>query len=300
MAVARLQLPANKPGIGPAPTKNEWHIAVVGYPLWLWADGATQVGFGAVERHGGGRRRRVGDRSAGGSGTVFQGRSDPRNSGGGRVSSSSSVDVAMSRPPPSPRRTRRRIRPRGRRSSCVGVCGASSGPATDANERVGERVDDPVVGRHVVGSVGEQLGDGALGHVGQTAPSAIDDSARNRTKPDSPVVRSAEYVGPQRPGDGERPVGSRRLPVDVGVVGDDLFRGGQVQVVPEGEVLPRGPSPTAPLSSRYAASESSGRSSERADDRVVQERRNGHARPACTGSAALLARPGRAGRAGRQ
>ena len=44
MAVAQLQLPANEPGIGPAPAKNEWHMAVVGYPLWLWADGATHVG----------------------------------------------------------------------------------------------------------------------------------------------------------------------------------------------------------------------------------------------------------------
>ena len=44
MAVAQLQLPANAPGIGPDPAKNEWHMAVVGYPLWLWADGNTHVG----------------------------------------------------------------------------------------------------------------------------------------------------------------------------------------------------------------------------------------------------------------
>lgn len=44
MAVARLQLPVNAPGIGPDPDKNEWKIAAVGYPLWLWADGPTQLG----------------------------------------------------------------------------------------------------------------------------------------------------------------------------------------------------------------------------------------------------------------
>lgn len=44
MAVARLQLPVNAPGIGPDPDKNEWKMAAVGYPLWLWADGPTQLG----------------------------------------------------------------------------------------------------------------------------------------------------------------------------------------------------------------------------------------------------------------
>ncbi len=44
MAVAQLHLPANAPGIGPDPDRNEWHMAAVGYPLWLWADGPTHVG----------------------------------------------------------------------------------------------------------------------------------------------------------------------------------------------------------------------------------------------------------------
>jgi hypothetical protein len=44
LAVARLQLPRVVPGIGPSPKLNEWDMAVVGYPLWLWADGPTRVG----------------------------------------------------------------------------------------------------------------------------------------------------------------------------------------------------------------------------------------------------------------
>lgn len=44
MAVAELTLPTVSPGIGPSPDINPWHIAVVGYPLWLWADGPTHVG----------------------------------------------------------------------------------------------------------------------------------------------------------------------------------------------------------------------------------------------------------------
>ncbi|WP_344804393.1 hypothetical protein [Microlunatus ginsengisoli] len=44
MAVAELQLPAVKPGIGPDPSINRWKMAAVGYPLWLWADGPTHVG----------------------------------------------------------------------------------------------------------------------------------------------------------------------------------------------------------------------------------------------------------------
>ena len=44
IAVARLQLPKIAPGIGPSPELNPWKMAAVGYPLWLWADGATQVG----------------------------------------------------------------------------------------------------------------------------------------------------------------------------------------------------------------------------------------------------------------
>lgn len=38
-AMARLKLTAPTPGIGPPPSINEWKMAAVGYPLWLWADG---------------------------------------------------------------------------------------------------------------------------------------------------------------------------------------------------------------------------------------------------------------------
>ena len=44
MALAQLQLPTVAPGIGPNPDKNEWKMAAVGFPLWLWADGDTNVG----------------------------------------------------------------------------------------------------------------------------------------------------------------------------------------------------------------------------------------------------------------
>lgn len=41
--VVRLQLPTPTPRIGPDPDANEWHMAVVGYPLWLWTDGPRTV-----------------------------------------------------------------------------------------------------------------------------------------------------------------------------------------------------------------------------------------------------------------
>jgi hypothetical protein len=44
IAVARLQLPINTPGIGPDPDKNEWKMAAIGYPLWPWAEGLTHIG----------------------------------------------------------------------------------------------------------------------------------------------------------------------------------------------------------------------------------------------------------------
>lgn len=44
IAVARLRLPTVAPGIGPSPDLNRWKMAAVGYPLWLWADGRTNVG----------------------------------------------------------------------------------------------------------------------------------------------------------------------------------------------------------------------------------------------------------------
>ncbi|HEU4545703.1 MAG TPA: hypothetical protein VFR88_05370, partial [Microlunatus sp.] len=44
IAVARLQLPLNAPKVGPDPKVNEWKMAAVGYPLWVWAEGPTHVG----------------------------------------------------------------------------------------------------------------------------------------------------------------------------------------------------------------------------------------------------------------
>lgn len=39
IASARLRLTAPKPVVGPPPGINEWDMAAVGYPLWLWAEG---------------------------------------------------------------------------------------------------------------------------------------------------------------------------------------------------------------------------------------------------------------------
>ncbi|WP_204910888.1 hypothetical protein [Microlunatus spumicola] len=38
-AVAQLRLTPPEPVIGPSPEVNEWKIAAVGYPYWLWAEG---------------------------------------------------------------------------------------------------------------------------------------------------------------------------------------------------------------------------------------------------------------------
>lgn len=38
-AVARLPLTKPEPRIGPDPSVNQWKMAAVGYPLWLWTDG---------------------------------------------------------------------------------------------------------------------------------------------------------------------------------------------------------------------------------------------------------------------
>lgn len=38
-AVVRLPLDPPTPGVGPPPSINEWKMAAVGYPLWLWAEG---------------------------------------------------------------------------------------------------------------------------------------------------------------------------------------------------------------------------------------------------------------------
>ena len=37
-AIATLQIPTPTPHIGPDPTANEWNMAIVGHPLWLWTD----------------------------------------------------------------------------------------------------------------------------------------------------------------------------------------------------------------------------------------------------------------------
>lgn len=41
--VVRLQLPDPTPRIGPDPSDNEWGMAAVGYPLWLWTAGPRRV-----------------------------------------------------------------------------------------------------------------------------------------------------------------------------------------------------------------------------------------------------------------
>ena len=41
--IVRLQLPDPTPRFGPDPSLNEWKMAAVGYPLWLWTDGPTTV-----------------------------------------------------------------------------------------------------------------------------------------------------------------------------------------------------------------------------------------------------------------
>jgi len=41
--VVRLQLPDPTPQVGPDPSVNEWKMAAVGYPLWLWTNGPRTV-----------------------------------------------------------------------------------------------------------------------------------------------------------------------------------------------------------------------------------------------------------------
>ena len=41
--VVRLQLPTPTPQFGPDPNANEWDMAAVGYPLWLWTEGPETV-----------------------------------------------------------------------------------------------------------------------------------------------------------------------------------------------------------------------------------------------------------------
>lgn len=49
--VTRVQLPDPTPQIGPDPTVNEWKMAAVGYPLWLWTEG-PQTLTSRVQAHG--------------------------------------------------------------------------------------------------------------------------------------------------------------------------------------------------------------------------------------------------------
>ncbi|MFP5416783.1 MAG: hypothetical protein ACLGHZ_07875 [Actinomycetes bacterium] len=41
--VATLQLPQANPYIGPDPSWNEWNMAVVGHPIWLWTEGPATL-----------------------------------------------------------------------------------------------------------------------------------------------------------------------------------------------------------------------------------------------------------------
>ncbi|MFT3969735.1 MAG: hypothetical protein QM695_05490 [Micropruina sp.] len=41
--VARLRFPAPAPVFGPDPSKNEWRMLAVGFPVWLWTEGPTTV-----------------------------------------------------------------------------------------------------------------------------------------------------------------------------------------------------------------------------------------------------------------
>lgn len=41
--ITRIQLPSPTPQIGPDPAANEWRMAAVGYPLWLWTSGPATV-----------------------------------------------------------------------------------------------------------------------------------------------------------------------------------------------------------------------------------------------------------------
>ena len=42
-AVLQLEIPAPTTQIGPEPNVNEWKMAVVGYPLWLWTTGPDRI-----------------------------------------------------------------------------------------------------------------------------------------------------------------------------------------------------------------------------------------------------------------
>ncbi|MFT4108456.1 hypothetical protein, partial [Propionicimonas sp.] len=41
--LTRIRIPSPAPQVGPDPSTNEWKMAAVGYPLWLWNTGPTSV-----------------------------------------------------------------------------------------------------------------------------------------------------------------------------------------------------------------------------------------------------------------
>ncbi|SKF61407.1 Uncharacterised protein [Mycobacteroides abscessus subsp. abscessus] len=42
-AVAQLTLPDASPLVGPDPSVNKWNMVAVGFPIWLWVEGVTQM-----------------------------------------------------------------------------------------------------------------------------------------------------------------------------------------------------------------------------------------------------------------
>ncbi len=48
-AALDLVLPRVAPKVGPDPGLNQWRMAVVGYPLWLWVDGPSKVSSSTVQ-----------------------------------------------------------------------------------------------------------------------------------------------------------------------------------------------------------------------------------------------------------
>lgn len=48
--IANIQFAGGTPQVGPPPTLNDWDMAVVGYPLWLWTDGPTSLTASASEQ----------------------------------------------------------------------------------------------------------------------------------------------------------------------------------------------------------------------------------------------------------
>lgn len=49
-AALTLQLPRVAPQVGPDPSANEWNMAVVGHPLWLWVDSPRSMSSSVTEQ----------------------------------------------------------------------------------------------------------------------------------------------------------------------------------------------------------------------------------------------------------